>query len=214
MLILTSCPWSVTSNQVTLFGKTCWWNNCVDEINNWGTLTETDFLTETKQMIKIFRTADWNNWMNSHIGKEEGTGKCARKQLAKCQTRRSNFSHLQPWINSYFQPAACFNPYPCSSAQGPVFAPSPLSCAAVRTRRSLGLTSPLLFSECLFIWLLPAQANKVNGYTTVQTALGHKPKEKTKLKKKDHLKTHSTLILQSLKPLFIWLEINIFIYKV
>lgn len=84
----------------------------------------------------------------------------------------------------YFQPAACFNPYPCSSAQGPVFAPSPLSRAAVRTRRSLGLTSPLLFSECLFIWLLPAQANKVNGYATVQTALGHKPKEKTKLKKK------------------------------
>lgn len=146
MLILTSCPWSVTSNRVTLFGKTCWWNNCVDEINNWGTLTETDFLTETKQMIKIFRTADWNNWMNSHIGKEEGTGKCARKQLAKCQTRRSNFSHLQPWINSYFQPAACFNPYPCSSAQGRFCSlpAEPCSCQD-SSQPGTDLSAPLLW---------------------------------------------------------------------
>lgn len=81
--------------------------------------------------------------------------------------------------------------------------------AAVGTRRSLGLVSlslsHSLLTECLFICRIPNTGSKcqhVNGYTTVQTALGHyepkrhqnrnleKRKEKQKNEGISHKKVH------------------------
>lgn len=130
----------------------------------------------------------------------------------------------QPKLH-FLQPREVFSPLPPRSA--------PCSCrdsSRPGTGLSLSLSHSLL-AECLFICRIPNTGSKcqhVNGYTTVQTALGHyEPKrhqnrnlEKRKEKQKNEGISHTKKfifvgaatpvsllwVLHSLEPLLDWID--------